>query len=64
MKHFAPKRIMKTLYYSMVYPHLIYGITIWDATYKSSVNKLIVMQKKVIKSNNAHTNDIQRACNP
>ena len=47
MKHFAPKRIMKTLCYSIVHPHLIYGITLWGATYKSSVNKLIVIQKKI-----------------
>ena len=50
IKHFAPKRIMKTLYYSMVYPYLIYGITLWGATYKFSVNKLTVMQKKVIRA--------------
>ena len=47
----------------MVYPHLIYGSTLWGATYKSSVNKLIVMQKKVIRAMlsakyNAHTNDL------
>ena len=63
IKHFAPKRIMKTLYYLMVYPYLIYGITLWGATYKSSVNKLIVMQKKVIRAMvsakyNAHTDDL------
>ena len=46
IKHFAPKIILKTLYYSMVCPYLSYGITLWGATYKSSVNKLIVMQKK------------------
>ena len=46
IKHFAPKGIMKTLYYSMVFPYLIYGITLWGATYKSCVNKLTVMQKK------------------
>ena len=63
IKHFAPKRIMKTLYYSMVFPYLIYGITLWGATYKSSVNKLTVMQKKVIRAMvsakyNAHTDDL------
>ena len=63
IKHFAPKRIMKTLYYSMVYPYLIYGITLWGATYKSGVNKLIVMQKEVIRAvvsakYNAHTDDL------
>ena len=54
---------MKTLYYSMIFPYLIYGITLWGATYKSSVNKLTVMQKKVIRAMvsakyNAHTDDL------
>ena len=28
IKHFAPKIIMKTLYYSMIFPYLIYGINL------------------------------------
>ena len=32
IKHIAPKRIIKTLYYAMVYPHIIHGITLWGAT--------------------------------
>ena len=43
--------------------YLIYGITLWGATYKSSVNELTVMQKKVIRAMvsakyNAHTDDL------
>ena len=61
IKHFTPSKIFKTLYYSMVYPYLTYGITLWGNTCKQYTNKLKVMQKKVMSAisgdgYNAHTN--------
>ena len=61
IKHFTPSKILKTLYYSMVYPYLTYGITLWGNTCKQYTNKLKVMQKKVMRAisgdgYNAHTN--------
>jgi hypothetical protein len=63
IKHFAPINILTTLYYSMVYPYLNYGITQWGATFKAHINKLNIMQKKIIRAiagakYNAHTNGI------
>ena len=29
VKHCIPTSLMKILYYSMVYPYLTYGITLW-----------------------------------
>ena len=42
---------MKTVYYSLVYPYLRYGITIWgEGTYHSHLSKLIIMQNKIIRT--------------
>ena len=32
-KHFLKRKNLVTLYYSLVYPYLTYGITLWGATY-------------------------------
>ena len=47
IKHFAPIKILATLYYSMVYPYLTYGITQWGSTFRTHINKLNIMQKRL-----------------
>ena len=63
IKHFAPIKILTTLYYSMVYPYLVYGITQWGSTFRTHINKLNIMQTKITRAivgakYNAHTSDI------
>ena len=63
IKNFAPRRIHTTLYYSMVYPFLIYGISLWGDKFKTHLSKLVRTQKKVVRAivgatYNAHTNTI------
>ena len=60
-KNFVPSSILKTLYYSFVYPYVSYCCTIWGSTYSVHLRPLIVMQKKVIRIINgasylSHTN--------
>ena len=47
----------------MVYPFIIYDISLWGATYKPNLKKLFRTHKKVVRaivgaSYNAHTNNI------
>ena len=56
---------LRTLYFSLVYPYLIYWITVWGSTYQTNLKRLITLQKKVIKiiSNvpfDAHTDNLFR----
>ena len=56
-----PLEILKQLYYSLFYSFVSYGISVWGLTYKSLVQKLIVIQKKIVRvmtfnKMNAHTN--------
>lgn len=48
---FLPTHTMLSLYYSQVFPHLIYGITIWgsDNPQKTYLQPLIRTQKKIIR---------------
>ena len=63
IKNFAPRRILTTLSYSIVYQFLIYGISLWGATFKTYSNFFFISQKKVVRAivgatYNAHTNNI------
>ena len=50
VKHILPQKTLRTLYETLVQPHLDYGITFWGGAHQSHVNKLIVLQKKIIRS--------------
>ena len=55
-----PKTSLRSLYYSLVYPYLIYCVSVWGSTYQSNLNRIIVLQKKIIRiiskvSFDAHT---------
>ena len=41
--------ILKTLYYSLIYPHLLYTIQVWGNTFDCHLNTIIVLQKKAIR---------------
>ena len=48
-KFYLSKLALRTLYYSLVYPYLHYCITVWGSTYPSNLNRIILLQKRVIR---------------
>lgn len=58
VKRLVPDTVLKTLYYSLVYSHLSYGIILWGSTYATHINKLVTMQKKIVRAiSNAEYNE-------
>jgi len=49
IRPFVNKKIMINLYNSLIYPHLIYAIHVWGSTFKTNLNTLVVLQKKVVR---------------
>ena len=47
--HYVPQSILIQIYYSIVFPFLIYGVLIWGNTYKSNIYPLVILQKKAIR---------------
>jgi hypothetical protein len=45
-KKLLPQRILRTLYYTLVHPHLLYCLPIYSCTNAKNINKLHSMQKK------------------
>ena len=45
-----PETSSQCLYYSLVYPHLRYCISICGSTYQSNFSRVIILQKKIIRT--------------
>lgn len=62
-KNFLSEKALKTLYYSLVHCHLIYGIQVWSCSPQSNLTNLFRKQKAAIRiisgnSYNSHTEPI------
>ena len=49
MQRYDAKGLFKNLYYALVYPHLIYGIEIYANTAKCNIDKLNVLNNKILR---------------
>ena len=48
-RFYISKFSLRTLYYSLVYPCLYYCTIAWGSTYPSNLNRLVLLQKRVIR---------------
>ena len=44
-----PITSLRTLYYSLVYPYLVYCASVWASTYPTNLNRLVLLQKKLFE---------------
>ena len=49
LRNVLPPKVLLVLYYSMIHPHLLYGITIWGNTYEKYLKRLRTLQNKAVK---------------
>jgi len=47
--HLLPLQIRTTLYYTLIYPYLTYCNVLWASTYKTSLKRLIILQKRAVR---------------
>lgn len=61
LRRFFPLSVMLSLYYSLIYPHITYGVEVWySAAPKYVIREIEVLQRKVVRilcnlEYNAHT---------
>ena len=63
LQHYLPTTSLISLYYTFIYPHLLYCNLAWGNSAESHLNQLFVLQKKVIRiinkvPHNSHTNNL------
>ena len=49
LKDYVPQRVLINLYYSLVYPYLLYGNTVWGGTFDQHLEPLKLIQKKILR---------------
>ena len=62
-KNFLTHKALKSLYYALIHPHLLYCINIYSSTAPSNLKRLTILQKKAIRiitksKANSHTNPL------
>ena len=41
--------MLKNIYYSLLYSHLVYAIQVWGSACISEINKILVLQKRTLR---------------
>ena len=49
IRPFVNIKIMKSLYYSLVYPHLLYAIEVWGSADDTHLNRIFILQKRIVR---------------
>lgn len=49
IRHFLPKSVLRSVYFSIIQCHLQYGIIFWGLTFKTEIRKVVVLQNKAIR---------------
>ena len=49
LRHHAPQFILANVYYSIVYPHLYYGVTSWGNTVAKYTDRIQIEQNSIVK---------------
>jgi hypothetical protein len=49
IKHIIPRKYIRTLYFTMIYPYLSNGIQLWGSAYAVHRKPLIISQKRIIR---------------
>ena len=46
LRPFLPLKVMKNVYHSLIYSHILYDIEVWGSAFKTELNKVLILQKK------------------
>lgn len=49
LRHYFPSKILLKLYFTLIHPHLMYGILVWGSTYKTYSKKIASLQNKALR---------------
>ena len=49
LRQFVKKNVLKNIYYSLLYPHLVYAVQVWGSACDSEMNKILVLQKRALR---------------
>ena len=49
LRYYVGLDILLSLYYALIYPFLTYGIIMWGNTYKTTLQPILILQKRAMR---------------
>ena len=49
LRHYMPRHLLLTIYNTLITPYLTYGISAWSYCAKTHLNRLLILQKRVLR---------------
>ena len=49
LRHYVPRKILLTLYNSLILPYISFGLSAWGQAAKHHLDKLLKLQKRAIR---------------
>ena len=49
LRQFVNMKMLKSIYYSLLYSHLVYAIQVWGSACSTEINKILVLQKRALR---------------
>jgi len=49
LREFMNAKMLKNIYYSLIYSHIVYGIQVWGSACITELNKILILQKKAVR---------------
>ena len=49
LRPFLPLNVLKNVYCSLVYSHIVYAIEVWGSAFKTEMDKILILQKKAMR---------------
>ena len=41
--------MLKNIYYSLIYSHIVYAVQVWGSAGKNEIDKILILQKRAIR---------------
>jgi hypothetical protein len=48
VKNLLPKKVLKTLYFALFHPHILYCLPVFSCTSSKNIKKIATLQKKAV----------------
>ena len=49
IRHYVPTSVLLTIYESLIFPYLSYGIVVWGHAAETYINQILVLQKRALR---------------
>ena len=49
LRHILPQNVLRTIYLTLIYPHLTYCSTVWSSASSSLIKRLVTLQKRAVR---------------